>query len=234
VLLYPEGTSLAALLKRQGGALSEAQVASYGYQLSGLLAQLAGQRPPLVHGSITPATIWLSHDLRLVTLMHLPLFTPVSQAHHTEHGAAGYAAPEQSRSGEITSSSDLYSVAVCMHQAVTGYDPHTRLALFHPPARRLNPAVTPQMELILTRQLSLSPSQRYACPDEMQRALATLLESYPELPGGEPSPQDVDPLNLSATQLRERSKSALLLNMGVFAAMCALLLIGLILFLLRV
>lgn len=234
VLLYPEGVTLSVLLKRQGGALPEEQVASYGYQLCGLLAFLADQRPALVHGAITPETILLSHDLQQVTLLHLPLFPLVHSAPPgEEHGAAGYAAPEQVRDGVVTPMSDLYSVAVCMHHAMTGYDPHTRLALFHPPVRRLNPAITPQMELILTRQLSLSSSQRYHHPDEMQRALATLLESYPEPLSGEHTARPVNPLNLDISQLRENSKSALLLNMGVFAAVCALILMGLILFFLR-
>src|SRR5262249_17033838 len=136
----------------------EEQVVSYGYQLCGLLALMAEQRPPLVHGAITPETILLSHDLQKVTLLHLPIFPSVQHPPRLEHGAAGYAAPEQIRGGEITPSSDLYSVAVCMHHAVTGYDPQTRLALFHPPARRLNPAVTPEMEQILTHQLCLSTS----------------------------------------------------------------------------
>lgn len=233
-LLYPEGMSLSALLKQQGGALPEEQVASYGYQLCGLLAFMAAQEPPFVHGAITPETILLSHNLQEVTLLHLPLLPQTSPAPYgEEQRVAGYAAPEQIRSGEVTLAADLYSVAVCLHHAVTGYNPQTRLALFHPPARRLNPAVTPQMELILTRQLSLTLAQRYSHPDEMQRALATLLESYPEPASSEHAARSVKPLNLDTSQLREHSKSTLLLNMGVFAAICALLLMGIILLFLR-
>lgn len=233
VLLHPEGMTLSSLLEQNGGTLPEDRVALYGYQLCRLLAIFMDQQPPLVHGSITPDTILLSYDLQSITLLHVPLFPPEVRPHGEAHTSAGYAPPEQVRGIEITPSSDLYSVAVCMHHAVTGYDPRMRLALFHPLARRLNPAVTLQMEQILHRQLALSPQQRYSHPEEMQQALVTVLESYPDAISTEHAIQAVDPLRLSMAQLRERSRSASLLDLGAFAAMCTLLLMGLLLLLLR-
>jgi len=233
VLLYPEGESLASLLKQQGGALPEYLVATYGSQVCELLAHLADQQPPIVHGAISPDTIILSEDRQSVSLIHIPLFQPSPRASTSEQAPAGYSAPEQVRGEEVTTSSDLYSLAVTMHHAVTGYDPHTRLALFHPPARRLNPAVTAQMEMVLARQFSLSPAQRYTHPSEMQKDLNDLLESYPEPSSDEHPAVSSDLLSLSTTQLREQSKSTTMLNMGVFAAICAFLLLALILLLLR-
>ncbi len=229
VLDAPQGETLASLLKRQGGALPEDLVAGYGHQLCTLLALLADQQPPIVHSAITPETIILSKDQQSVSLIHLPLFHPELRASRTgQQPLAGYAAPEQVRGGESTPSSDLYGVAVIMHHAVTGYDPQARLAMFHPPARRLNPAVTPQMEQILARQLSLVPSQRYAHPSEMQQELALLLKSYPEQ-----TTTNEHPIGLNSVQLREQSKNMMMLNIGVFSAICAILLIALILIFLR-
>lgn len=225
VLIYPEGETLGALLKRQGGALPEYLVAEYGHQICGLLTLLADQQPPIVHGSINPETIIIGEDQHFVSLIHIPLFKPDALPGGTERVASGYYAPEQVH-GATSSSSDLYGLAVTMHHAVTGYDPHARLALFHPPARRLNQATTTRMEMILVRQLSLSQSQRYANPLEMQKDLAALIEAYPDPTEEGPDPQTIDPLSLSPTQLRERSRSAVLLNMGVFAAICVLVLIG--------
>src|SRR6266699_385439 len=76
VLLYPEGESLAALLNRQSGALPEPVVAEYGYQLCALLAILADQQPPIVHGSINPETIIIREDIQRASLIPLPLFPP--------------------------------------------------------------------------------------------------------------------------------------------------------------
>src|SRR5215467_6276443 len=232
VQLYPEGESLAALLKREGGALPEPVVAEYGYQLCGLLSLLADQQPPIVHGSINPETIIINEDSRTASLIHLPLFQPDMPSTGAEKALPGYYAPEQVR-GEFDLSSDLYALAATMHHAVTGYNPQARLIFFHPPARRLNPAVTAQMEMILARQLSLSISQRYRRPTEMQKDLAALIESYPDMINSKPMAIVADPLHLSASQLREQTRGVTLLNIGVFAAIGVLLLIGVLFAILR-
>jgi hypothetical protein len=89
------------------------------------------------------------------------------------------------------------------------------------------------MEIILARQLSLSKSQRYAHPLEMQKDLAALIASYPDTTNSE-SPTSLDePLRLSTSQLREQMRSVTLLNMGVFAAIIVLLLLGVLFAILR-
>jgi serine/threonine protein kinase len=233
VMLYPEGESLATLLKLQNGALPEQMVVEYGYQACGLLSHLLDQQPPIVHGSINPETIIISQDGQLrVSLIHLPLFQTSLPSTNGETASSGYSAPEQVR-GELDPSSDLYALAATMHYAITGYDPRERLTFFHPPARRLNPAVTAHMEMILTRQLSLSKSQRYAHPSQMQKDLAALIASYPDSTNTESPTFVVDPLRLSASQLREQVRSVTLLNMGVFAAIGVLLLFGVLFAILR-
>jgi serine/threonine protein kinase len=232
VMLPLEGESLATLLTLQRGALPEHVVAEYGYQVCGLLAYLADRRPPIVHGSISPETIIVSPDRQRVSLNHLPLFRPTLPSSGRESSSSGYYAPEQMR-GEVDPSSDLYALAATMHHAVTGYNPQERLAFFHPPVQRLNPAVSPQMEMILARQLSLSKSQRYAHPSEMQKDLAALIASYPDPTSSEAPALVVDPLHLNASQLREQVRSVTMLNYGVFAAIGVLLLIGVFFALLR-
>jgi len=232
VQLYPEGESLAALLNRHSGALPEQIVARYGYQLCALLSLLVNQQPPIIHGSINPETIIINEESQSASLVHLPLFHPDKPSTVGGNVPLGYYAPEQVR-GEVDPSIDLYGLAATMHHAVTGYDPQARLIFFHPPARRLNPAVTAQMEKILAKQLSLSKSQRYLNPSEMQKDLGNLIASYPDPSNEEPSTFLSDPLLLSASQLREQSRSVTLLNLGVFAAIGVLLIIGVLFAILR-
>lgn len=223
VLQQPEGESLASLLKRQGGALPEYIVAEYGRQLCEILSVLSSEQPPLVHGSISPATIIISPDGRRVSLIHMPLFPPKEAQTGKEKGSSGYLAPEQAR-GTAEPASDLYALAATLHHAVTGYDPHERMAFFHPPARRLNPAVTPGMEEIIVQALRLSTQQRYARASDMERDLTTLIESYPLQK--EQLASATDPLGLNATQIRTRSRDSSSLDIGIFAAIGVLVLLG--------
>ncbi len=224
VLQRVEGDSLAVLLQRYGGALPEPIVAEYGWQVCELLSLLEAMRPPMVHGSINPDTLIVSPDGGQVSLIHLPLFTPREPDPEKASLSPGYLAPEQVR-GSIEPSSDLYSLAATMHRAVTGFDPRERMAFFFPPARRLNPAVTPQMEAILSRQLRLSVAQRYAHPSDMQKDLSALIASYPAM-DETPAPAG-QLLAIDTSKLQEVSRERTLLDIGIFAAVGVLILIAL-------
>ncbi len=228
-----EGQSLASLLTQQRGALSERMAAEYAWHLCDILSFFASQQPPFMHGSINPDTIIIAYEGKQVSLIHLPLFLskdPVTATVDTKQ--ARYYAPEQTR-GAISPSSDLYSLAAILYHAVTGCSPLEHTAFFYPPARRLNPAVTPGMEMLLTRQLRLSVPQRFADPSEMQKELSALLTSYPDAEELEQPLLFSDPLRLNASQRRVVSRNTGWLNIGVFAAVILLLLIGVLFAVLR-
>ncbi len=231
VLQHIEGDSLATVLKRQGGALPEPIVAEFGRQLCEMLSILARHQPPIVHGSISPETIIVSRDRSRVSLMQVPLLPPKEPVASMNHATSGYRAPEQAR-GNIEPSSDLYAVAVTLHYAVTGYDPSERMAFFHPPARRLNPTVTPRMEAILAQQLRLSVAQRYARPSDMQKDLSALIASYRNDSDRLVAPTTA-PLGLDSIQLRQRSRNRSLLDIGIFAVVGIIILFGFLLVYLR-
>ncbi|HZR40964.1 MAG TPA: protein kinase [Ktedonobacteraceae bacterium] len=199
------GTSLAALIQQQGGALPERDVAEYGRQICEMLALFARQQPPIVHGSINTETIIVSPDKRQVSLMYVPLF-PVQKLRKDSNLATSYFAPEYARGGEIQPSSDLYSLAATMHHAVTGFDPRERMVFFFPPARRLNPLVTAPMEAILARQLRFSTSQRYPGPEAMQQDLAALIATYPPAETLRGAPSSGTASRLSPAQDAKRAK----------------------------
>jgi ABC-type branched-subunit amino acid transport system substrate-binding protein len=224
VFQHPEGETLGTLLARQGGALPQHTVAAYGQQLCEMLAHLEHMRPPIVHGSINPDTIIISPDRKRVSLIYLPLFTPSAQLPSKSNAPSGYMAPEQVR-GQIDPSIDLYSLAATLHHAVTGYDPHERMAFFHPPARRLNPAVTPEMEAILTQALRLSGQQRYPRANDMLKDISSVLVLYPPVltQAGNPAK---NPLLLNSAEIRQRSRSRSRTNVIVFAAVSGLIILG--------
>lgn len=225
------GMSLAALLQQEGGALPERLLAEYGRQLCEVLTVLASQDPPLVHGAISPHTLIVSPDGATIALNHLPLFPPSVVPAGKLSGSSGYLAPEQAR-GVLAPSVDLYALAAALYHAVTGSDPAERVAFFYPPARRLNPALTPAMEAILGRELRLAPAARYPTPAAMQADLEALMASYPDADLDSLARSDDHLRTLSSEQMHERFKSSSLLDMGVVAALFALVLIALLFYLL--
>jgi serine/threonine protein kinase len=180
VFLYPQGETLTALLKRWHNALPEFMLAEYAWQLCDILALLADQQPPIVHGAINPNTILISEDNQQALLLHLPLLPIKEPIGKIDDGISMYLAPEQVH-GTITPASDLYSLAATLYHAVTGSHPLERPRSFYPPARRLNEQVSPDMELILARELRLSVTQRYSNPREMQHDITTLINAYTTL-----------------------------------------------------
>ncbi len=171
---YPEGESLASLLKQQGGTLPEAEVAEYGLQLCTMLSRLAQSHLLSVNSFLSPETILISSDKHQVWLLSFPGFS--SQASLLKDAATADQAPEQI---EYSPSSALFSLAATLHHALTGYDPDEKSASSYLLARRLNPAVTPQMEALLARVFHSSPSQRLTDPVQMQQELSRLIASYP-------------------------------------------------------
>ena len=134
----------------------------------------------------------------------------------------------------FTPASDLYSLAATLHHAVTTSDPSDRVAFFYPPARRLNPAVTLEMETVLARELRLTPADRYPSAAAMEKDLAHLIASYPET--GMEAVESISNQSLRALspeQMRERQRSNNLLDLGVVASVVVLLLIAFLFFILR-
>jgi len=231
VLEHTEGNSLAALIQ-QGGALPERIVAKYGQQMCQLLSALSTTKHPIIHGSISPSTIIVSPDGTYVSLIHFPILPAMALSLKASNASSpDYLAPEQAR-GTVGPSSDLYSLAATLHYAVTGYDPGEHMSFFYPPTRRLNPAVTAYMEAILAKQLRLSTAQRYPDAAAMQHDLEALIanhtseDEYADIFQGTADPQQLGPLKMPES-------SNHLLDMGIFAAITVLMLIGLLFFLLR-
>ncbi len=89
-------------------------------------------------------------------------------------GKLPYAAPERLRGKPADERSDLYSLGVVAYQGFTGKDPFEK-DLFPasvPPARALNPALSPALDRWLARMMAADPGARF---DGAARARAELL-----------------------------------------------------------
>jgi serine/threonine-protein kinase len=92
-------------------------------------------------------------------------------------GTPDYISPEQVKGQRGDQRSDIYALGAMLYEMLTGQPPYTgpnplavmneRLLHDPEPARKLNKAISPQLEEILGRALEREPRHRYATASEM-------------------------------------------------------------------
>jgi len=171
VMEFVEGETLESHLQRQ--RFSESQVRMLAAQLFDVLGYLHRQQPPVIFRDLKPANIMLTPQgqLKLIDFGIARFFKTGKPGDTVAMGTPGYAAPEQHGIGQTDARSDIYSLGVVLHQALTGYDPSfTPFVL--PPVRQLNPSVSPQMEQAVAKAVQTDRMLRFQTTDEFRAALA--------------------------------------------------------------
>lgn len=163
----------------------------------------------VVHRDLKPANVLLSDEGRPMLLD----FNLAGDTHRTDKangligGTPSHMAPEQlaTMAGQPTvvdARSDIYSLGLILYELLTGHPPHpTPAGLFReqiaqlrvarstppPPARSLNPAVTPAVDAILARCLAPNPADRYPSARHVAEDIRLHLEDRPLRHTREPS-----------------------------------------------
>jgi len=144
----------------------------------------------LVHRDVAPPNILLSY-FGEVKLTDFGLAHSVLKQEHTAPGVvfgrAAYLAPEQAR-GEIADArSDIYSLGVVVWELLTGHqylqlqnlDAATAMSLVrHPRAQPPSSKatwVTPELDAVVMRALTLAREDRYQTAEEMRQALSDVI-----------------------------------------------------------
>jgi serine/threonine protein kinase len=186
VMPYVSGGSLQDQLSRTPLPMTE--VVTYGSQLTDALAY--AHKRHLVHRDVKPANILIHSDGRLM-LSDFGLAKildsgaqPAAARNHPDAGTPEYMAPEQIE-GRTEARSDLYGLGVVLYLFMTGRLPFTAASsnavmeahLYRLPEspRRLNPDVTPALEMVIMQALAKRPEDRFATASEMGAALMAAL-----------------------------------------------------------
>ncbi len=154
------------------------------------LALECAHQAGIIHRDVKPSNIQITPDGR-------PLLMDFGVARHVDlasltltgefRGTPYYASPEQvsARSRKIDARSDIYSLGVTLYEAVTGQVPfrgETTSQVFHqilerePVApRRLNPAISRDLETVIVTAMEKDPDRRYQrmadFADDIERVL---------------------------------------------------------------
>jgi serine/threonine protein kinase len=207
VMEYLPGGDLRTLLKkakRRGKRFSPSAAIHICREVLSALAyahvkrDLDGNPLRLIHRDVSPSNILVSHagEVKLTDFgiakaaTHNSLFYKVK-------GKIGYMSPEQARSEQLDHRSDLYSLAVCMYEVLTGERLFVHAGLTTsaeeiysqpvPQVSRKVPGLTSDLDAIMHKALALSPDERYQTAGEFQEALTRcahrngLLVSAPEV-----------------------------------------------------
>jgi serine/threonine-protein kinase len=149
----------------------------YAHQLTGEDGEPLG----VVHRDVSPSNVMVSYDgaVKLLDFGIAKALSELANEHTRQHGLEGkgsYLAPEVTEGHPTNARSDQYAAGIVMHEVLTGSRLFAPGQLRHdysaiPPPSRRNPRVTPELDRICMRALSIDPAQRFASCDEMAEAL---------------------------------------------------------------
>jgi len=176
VLEFIHGKDMEAVINDTNGFLPEEQVLSWAIDLCDVLNYLHKHKPdPIIFRDMKPSNVMINSngEIMLVDFGIAKAFQ--SGIKGTMIGTEGYSPPEQYR-GEATQAADVYSLGATLHHALTRRDPRIEppFSFAERPIRRINPAVSPELEIIVNRALEYEPASRFGSASEMRDALASV------------------------------------------------------------
>ncbi|MBL8622165.1 MAG: serine/threonine protein kinase [Myxococcales bacterium] len=207
VMEFLDGADLRTLAKRVKRRRRRFEPAAGIYIAREVLSALAyahaktgGDGAPLrlIHRDVSPSNILVSKNGEV----KLTDFGIAKAATHTSifykvKGKIGYMSPEQAKGEPLDHRSDLYSLAVCLYELLTGerlfvaaglttsaeeiYSQRVEL-----PSRKV-PGLPPELDKVMLKALALDPNGRYQSAGEFAEALSrcahrnSLMISAPEL-----------------------------------------------------
>lgn len=178
VMDFIEGKTLEDLL--DGGRRYPLEKAlAIGLQLCSVLDYLHTRQPPIIFRDLKPANIMLTPGghVHLIDFGIARHFKPGQTKDTTALGSSGYAAPEQYGKTQTTPRSDIYSLGVTLHQALSGHDPSISPFHFAPLQLGNHPALT-ELETLIQHMLEIDSSKRPPTVAAVAQKLQALSNQY--------------------------------------------------------
>ena len=191
VMEYLPGGDLRSLIKRAKRRGKRFSPAAAIYICREVLSALAyahvkrdfdGKPLRLIHRDVSPSNILLSYagEVKLTDFGIAKASTHTSLFYKVK-GKIGYMSPEQAKSEDLDHRSDLYSLAVCLYEVITGERLFVHAGLttsaeeiYAQPVPTLSkkvPNLPPDLDAVMKKALALNASERYQTAGEFQEAL---------------------------------------------------------------
>jgi serine/threonine protein kinase len=177
VMQLIEGRTLQQLLRLQGRPCSEQEVINWLIPITHVLNELHSRNPAVIHRDIKPGNIILTPDQTavLVDFGLTKLYDPNSDTQTMVRAVSGGYSPIEQYVGKTSPQSDIYAMAATMYFLLTlklppeSVNRSYRDELIAP--RLLNPMLSPNLERVLLKALSVDADLRYRSMDEFAQAL---------------------------------------------------------------
>ncbi len=179
---YAAGENLEDHMERIKKPMPEREALTYASQVLDILDYLSHLTPPIVHRDIKPANIIIGAKDKRAHLVDFGI-ARADEAKNAKRkqtsalGTPGYAPPEQYQ-GNADGRSDIYALAATLHHVLTNRDPREYPPFAYPPARTLNPQLTPDTEGILAHALQINVANRYQSAADMKRDIDEVLATH--------------------------------------------------------
>ena len=203
VMEFVEGQTLEELRVLAGGQLPEGRTLSWIAQVLDALSYIHTQNPPVIHRDIKPANIKITpagktHPLGRAMLVDFGVAKVYDPHKRTTMGARavtpGFSPHEQYGQASLNTDArtDIYSLGATLYMLLTGQEPPESISrlLRDPliPPRRLNPSLTPQIEMVMLTAMQNDPDQRFQSAEEFRAAIGGLIPATPPPPAAVPTP----------------------------------------------
>ncbi|MBP1464180.1 protein kinase [Candidatus Chloroploca sp. M-50] len=176
VMDYIRGEDLEDIVEREG-KLAEPRVLEWATQICDVLSYLHSQG--LIYRDMKPSNVMIDHQNGGIKLIDFGIARVLQVGQRgTQIGTPGYAPPEQYQ-GLATIESDVYALGATLHHVLTGRDPQAHPPFSFPPARTLEPTLSPQVSGALEQALQMRPTARFASIAAFGAALGVLPASRP-------------------------------------------------------
>lgn len=197
VMEYVQGPTLSSLLHLDG-TIAQHMAVEYTAQIADALDAAYKERH-VIHRDVKPENLMLNRWGK-IKVMDFGLARATGHQKITVAktlvGSIYYASPEQVRGENLDNRSDIYALGVVLYEMVTGQRPFTGRSMPEltqaiiqgnpKPPSALNSAISPRLEQIILKALSLHRQQRYADASQIAEELRELHlkpAPFPETPG---------------------------------------------------